>query len=282
MTNYIQLKRKDIQLSFDNLPMFSTTLEIQAYENIIGQKQAIKSINLGLEMDKKGYNIFISGESGTGKTSYIIKKVEEYAKGLPSPRDWCYVYNFEEEIKPLAIPLLTETAIEFKKEFDEFIASIFKEAPNLFNDEKYEKSKASIIEKYEKRSIHFSNELYNTADALHFRVETSPEENFVFIPLLDGKDMESETYNKFSESEKDILNEDSNKLKLISFEVLNKMRALNKEMDTELQNLDDAITAGLIDNKISMIQNKYGSNDKVTRFLNLIHKDIMENIYICF
>jgi len=280
MTNYIQLTRKDIQLSFDILPMFSTTMEILPYENIIGQKQAIKSINLGLEMDKKGYNIFVSGESGTGKTSYITKKVEEYAKGLPAPSDWCYVYNFEEEIKPLAIPLLTETATEFKEEFEEFIASIFKEAPTLFKDESYEQRKANIIEKYEKRSIHLSNELHNIAATLHFRVETNPEENFIFIPLTDGKDMDLETYNKFSESEKDIINEGSNKLKLLSFEVINKMQASNKEMDKELKDLDDAITASLIDNKISIIKNKYGSNDKVKRFFNLLRQDIMENIYM--
>ncbi|MFT5873145.1 MAG: lon-related putative ATP-dependent protease [Clostridium sp.] len=280
MTNYIQLKRKDIQLSFDTLPMFSTTMEILPYENIIGQKQATRSINLGLEMDKKGYNIFISGESGTGKTSYIIKKVEEYAKSLPSPRDWCYVYNFEEQNKPLAISLLTETAIEFKKEFDEFIASIFKEAPTLFNDKSYEQRKTNIIEKYEKLSIHFSNGLYDTAVPLHFRVETTPEGNFVFIPLIDGKDMDSETYNKFSESEKGIINEGLNKLKLISYEVLNKLQASNKEMDNELKALDDAITASLIDNKINMIKNKYGSNDKVKHFLDLLHQDIMENIYM--
>lgn len=279
MTNYIQLKRKDIQLPFDNLPMFSTTMEIFPYEKIIGQKQAIKSINLGLEMVQKGYNIFISGESGTGKTSYIIKKVEEYAKSLPSPGDWCYVYNFEEENKPLAIPLLTETAAEFKEEFEEFIASIFKEAPTIFNDKSYEQKKINIIEKYEKSNIHLSNELYDTAATLHFRVETTPEENFVFIPLLKGKDMDSETYNKFSESEKHIINENSNKLKLISFELINKIRVLNKEMDTELKDLDDAITASLIDNKISIIKNRYGSNDKVKYFLNLLKLDIMENIY---
>lgn len=280
MTNYIQLKRKDIQLSFDILPMFSTTMEIYPYENIIGQKQAIKSINLGLEMAQKGYNIFISGESGTGKTSYIIKKVEEYAKSLPSPRDWCYVYNFEEENKPLAIPLLTETATEFKEEFEEFIASIFKEAPTIFNDKSYEQRKINIIEKYEKSNIHLSNELYDTAATLHFRVETTPEENFVFIPIINGKDMDSETYNKFSELEKGIINEGSNKLKLVSFEVLNKIRALNKEMDTELKDLDDGITASLIDNKISIIKYKYGSNDKVKCFLNLLRQDIMENIYM--
>ncbi|MBK5240357.1 Lon protease family protein [Clostridium sp.] len=280
MTSYIQLKRKDLQLSFDNLPMFSTTMEILPYENIIGQKQAIKSINIGLAMDKKGYNIFVSGESGTGKTSYIIKKVEEYAKDLPAPRDWCYVYNFEEEIKPLAIPLLTETATEFKKEFEEFIASIFKESPTLFNDKSYEQRKANIIEKYEKLSIHFSKELYDTAVPLHFRVETNPEENFVFIPLIDGKDMDSEVYNKLSESEKDILNEGLNKLKLVSYEVLNKMQASSKEFDTELKALEDAVTASLIDNKINMLKNKYGPNDKVDHFLNLLRLDLLENIYM--
>ncbi|MGH4117772.1 AAA family ATPase [Clostridium sp.] len=54
-------------------------------------------------MDKKGYNIFISGESGTGKTSYIIKKVEEYAK---SNLELYPIINVSPEDIPLQVKII--------------------------------------------------------------------------------------------------------------------------------------------------------------------------------
>ena len=54
-------------------------------------------------MDSKEYNIYISGKTGTGKTGYIVRKIEEYANTMDAPDDWCYVYNFDKLSNPLAI-----------------------------------------------------------------------------------------------------------------------------------------------------------------------------------
>lgn len=88
-----ELTKEALLPSFDQLPEFETTNDIEPYCSIIGQERAVKAIDLGLQMEKMGYNIFISGRSGTGKTSYILRKIEEYAKTRKTPEDWCYVFN---------------------------------------------------------------------------------------------------------------------------------------------------------------------------------------------
>ena len=50
---------------------FDTTKECRRTEKIIGQSRAVKAITLGLEIESPGYNIYVSGMTGTGKTTTI-------------------------------------------------------------------------------------------------------------------------------------------------------------------------------------------------------------------
>ena len=153
------------------------------YKNIIGQRRAVKSIDLGLLMDKKEYNIYISGPNGTGKTSYIINKIKEYAKTLPDPYDWCYVYNFKDIHKPLAIPLPTGTALNFKNSIKDFINELFQKVPTFFDSKNYENAKRKIVEKYEKIVLEMSRQIHEEASKQNFTTDYDSNDNFIFIPL---------------------------------------------------------------------------------------------------
>ena len=52
---------------------FSTTEDLPDLEEIIGQKRALTAIDFGMGMDHKGYNLFILGSEGIGKTALIKK-----------------------------------------------------------------------------------------------------------------------------------------------------------------------------------------------------------------
>lgn len=84
---------------------FKSTDELTPLESIIGQDRALKALQLGLEMDASGYNIFITGSPETGKTSIIESTLQRYATKRSTPNDWCYVYNFGEQDAPRALAL---------------------------------------------------------------------------------------------------------------------------------------------------------------------------------
>ena len=72
-------------------------------EDFIGQDRAIRAIEFGLGVNKPGFNIFVTGLTGTGKTSIIkafLKKITSQTAvrlaDAPVPEDWCYVYNFSD------------------------------------------------------------------------------------------------------------------------------------------------------------------------------------------
>ena len=81
---------------------FTCTAEMTPLEDFVGQERAIRAIEFGLGVNKPGFNIFVTGLTGTGKTSLIrsfLKKITSSNLADPEePADWCYVYNFAEPI----------------------------------------------------------------------------------------------------------------------------------------------------------------------------------------
>ena len=84
---------------------FKNTSELEPLKDILGQDRAISAMELGLKIDNPSYNIYVAGESGTGRSTYTLKAVNKYAKTKDNHKDWCYVYNFDNPRQPIVISL---------------------------------------------------------------------------------------------------------------------------------------------------------------------------------
>lgn len=89
----------------EDLNFCQTSKDVSVLEGVIGQDRAVKSMEFGLSMAAPGYNIFILGPQGTGKTTYAQTVVSKMAAKGQVPDDWVYINNFSEWDKPLAISL---------------------------------------------------------------------------------------------------------------------------------------------------------------------------------
>lgn len=282
METYAKLTKKDLELELKELPEFDTTKNVECYDMVIGQKRAIESIDLGLNMDRKEYNIFISGKTGTGKTGYIIRKIEEYAKKMPTPQDWCYIYNFENPNNPMAISINTGKANKFKEEMNEFIKYMVKEVHIYFNSENYDSEKNSIIDKYEKLILDLSRGLSSEAKKRGFSVKRTSTDEFVFIAQKGDKELSEDEFESLTEEEKKNREIFIHELRNISSEVFKQNRQLEKRLEEELKQLDDKIAENIISPKIEELIKRYGDNEKVVKYINLMKKDIIEHISYFF
>ncbi|MCX7884127.1 MAG: AAA family ATPase [Caloramator sp.] len=275
---YKKLTSDELKIDFKSLPIFETSKEITPFKEIIGQQRAVDAIELGLLMNKKGYNIYVSGNNGCGKKSYVIKRIKEYAKKMDTPFDRCYVYNFIDSNMPVAIWLRPGTSIKFKEDIDNLINSLFNEVPDFFSNEDYEKKRNDIIDVYQKEILKYIDKLYDIAKYKGFNVKSTGE-GFAFIPLIDGTDeMTEKQYNELSEDEKNKINQDVSELKIIALETIRKSKQLKKEMKDKLKKLDDDVCIELIGGKIDELIKEYGYNPKIIDYLKNMQVDITENI----
>lgn len=275
--NYIRLNKKDLELDFDFIPMFDNITEISPYKDIIGQTRAVEAMNLGLMMNKKGYNIYVSGPNGTGKRSYLINRIIEYARKKPSPADWCYVHNFLDGNKPLAISLKSGSGYEFKDDIEDFVNELFERVPKSFTMEEYEKERNTIMEKYQKDILNLANKLHEESKSMSFSVK-STNEGFAFVPLIEEKEMSEKEYNELNEMEREAINTKVSQLKLVALDVLRQTKMFKRNMADELKGLDDTIALEITSERIEDLKDKYGYNEKIIDYLDVLKKDIIENI----
>ena len=134
----------------ESLP-FKSTQEIQACTDVIGQDRALKAIRLGLEVESLGYNIFIVGLVGTGRTTTIKCLLEEIDKTGKIPDDLCFVNNFKDSDQPKCITLPAGTGKVFKKDMDDLIESLKKAIPQIFESEDYQKQRRGLVDKHRER-----------------------------------------------------------------------------------------------------------------------------------
>ena len=85
--------------------IYNNTSELEPLKGILGQQRAIEAMEIGLKIENPAYNIYLAGEPGTGKSTYTLDVLNEYASKKHNHKDWCYVYNFENSREPIIIDI---------------------------------------------------------------------------------------------------------------------------------------------------------------------------------
>ena len=96
---------------------FDSSDDCKACEGIIGQERALKAIQTGLDIRSLGYNIFVTGMVGTGRTTTIKQLLEKMRTEEEKPDDILYVNNFKIPDEPSLIMLPAGKGRLFKEMF---------------------------------------------------------------------------------------------------------------------------------------------------------------------
>jgi len=258
---------------------FRSTDELEPLADIIGQERAVRAMEFGLKIDHKGYNIFMTGLTGTGKTSYAKAIVAETAKKRPVPDDIIYVYNFAKPEKPMALMLPAGWGTEFSKDMDELISEIKEEISRAFDNEEFEHQKQTVIDKYQKTSLEIIEKLENMAKEQGFTLQKTVQ-GIITIPMSEGKAMSQEEFEALSNEQRKELEGKNRDLQLKIDEALRKIRNLDRQAREELNQLESDIALATINPIFEEITVKYKDFEKVILYLKDVKEDIIKNLSV--
>ena len=152
MKNKYELDYKKLKMTCNpNDFKFETTKDLEPITAGIGQERGIKALEFGINVNAKGYNLYIEGPSGVGKTMYTKNYLKQIATKKKVPQDWCYIYNFENPNEPISVSLPAGQGKEFKENMDGFIKEIKKDIKSTFNNDDFEKEKSLIKKEFEQK-----------------------------------------------------------------------------------------------------------------------------------
>ncbi len=273
-----ELSYKDLKITCDpKVFNFKTTDELEPISTGIGQERGIKALEFGLNVDINGYNVYVEGPYGVGKTAYVKNYLGVVSTKKKVPNDWCYIYNFQNPNEPIAVSLPAGQGKEFKESMDGFIQEVKKDIKKTFNADDFEKEKALIKQEFEAQREVVMQKLTQDAFKEGFQVK-SAQNGIYMMPIVEGKVIEEEEFEKLEESVKQHYEEKSTVVQQQIMEAIGQIKQIEREADKKVSEWQSNIALLTVNAHINFIKAKYKRNKKINKFLTDVKQDVLKNV----
>ena len=277
MSNKFELPASALRLICDpKIFKFKNTSEVKPLDTVIGQERAVEAIDFGLNMQDPGYNIFVTGLAGTGKSTIIGDLVNKHARNLPTPNDLCLVNNFKDEFRPKAIFVAPGKAIQLSKKMNRAVEGLKKELPEVFENETYLKKLSKIKSKYSEKQHHLFEHLQSFAAKKNLQIEQT-EDDFQTIPVVDGQPLTPEEFNALPDAVKSKIEENLRSVQTEVEATAVEIDRISQALHADIEKLMDAFALSTVKKRLDPIKKEFKDNEAIVEYLNAVQEHIAEN-----
>jgi predicted ATP-dependent protease len=259
----------------NTLPDENTT-EPNHVGSIIGQERAVRAMRFGLDIRSWGFNIYVAGMAGTGRTTAVERFVEEIAVTQPTPVDWCYVYNFEDSYRPCAVSLPAGKAREFQKDVMAFLKMAIRDIHIAFDGEDYAAHQESSLRSFHEQKAQIFEKVNEMAREKGFSLQATPM-GILPMPTKNGVPLSDADFLKFSEDEREKLKETMREIREAVDAAMRQMHTLDNDAREAVEQLDQQVIHFVLDHSMADILEKYRELPDILAFLNSIQMNMLEN-----
>jgi len=257
---------------------FETTAELKPEETVVGQQRAVRALDFGLTVMQPGYNVFVSGPVGTGRTTYTHKKISDLAATRPTPPDWCYVYNFEQPDQPIAVSLPSGRGERFRRDVDELIGELKDGIRKVLASEHFAARRTEALRTYEGRINAIWQELEAEARRLGFGLERTPAGIFPVPTGPSGEPLSPEVVERLTEQQREALQQRARSLQEKIGDAVRQVRNLERQARDELRTLERGAASSVAERSIEPLKERYADHPRVVDYLNDLFRDVIEHL----
>ena len=117
---------------------------------LIGQERARKALVLGMEIDHPGYNVYVSGDAGTGKLAAVRQTAAQLQDPGARPPDLCYVYGFKNPESPRLLVLAAGQGAALKRAMQALIDGLKESIPQALAGADCQNRKARCLDRHQR------------------------------------------------------------------------------------------------------------------------------------
>ncbi len=256
---------------------FESTSSLPTLEGTIGQDRAVTAIEFGLGIGDSGFNIFILGEPGTGRSSTIKKILKSRADREAEPPDWCYLNDFSDGTRPTYLKLPAGLGAELHKDMENLVARLAEEIPKVFEGKEYELQKNGIASEYQEKNKELFEQLEEQAGEEGFILQRSVS-GMVLVPTRDGHPISQQEYEDLPEQERAELDRKGTELQDRLNQVLRRVRDLEKEMREATAKMEKHLLQRVSGHLFEDLESTYREHKTVLEHFDLCKKDILDRV----
>lgn len=250
---------------------FSDTSELESFYGVLGQDRAVNAIQFGVAMNRPGYNIFVMGETGTGRSSYVRDYLKSEAKRQQTPSVWCYVNNFRNSREPLALQLQADEVDAFKQAINDIIDQLLATFPAAFEHPTYQQKKSAIDyafnRRYDKAIEQVERDAHKRGVAVYRDSST-----ISFTPMREGKAIDETEFAQFTEAEREEFNNHIAELEQQLSDQLSELPQWKRESSNELRQLNHETVRNAIDPLLEPLQQQFQHHQTILTYIEVLQE----------
>ena len=273
-----ELKPESLRIICDDSCLdFETTADLPPLQAIIGQQRAVQSLEFGLEIEEKGFNIFAAGPNGTGKTTAITAYLQERAKTKEAPKDWCYVNNFRDPSQPRALQLPPGRGKDLQRDMRNLVSEATRDITRAFESGEYSQRREDLTQDFRREREELFSSLNERARDEGLLLQPTPV-GLALIPHIDGRPMTDDEMASMTADERDRLGPIRENLENELKQVFNYVRRAERQANERVQQMDREIVRYAVGFLIQELKEEYDSLLQVYACLDEVESDMVDNV----
>jgi predicted ATP-dependent protease len=283
-TEAIELAAADLRLEYDPAQLgFECTDELTPLSEFVGQDRALRALQFGLGLKKPGYNIFVTGLSGTGKATaileYIKRTVEEQSQAgkAASPDDWCYVFNFDEPDRPNAIRMPAGEAKIFRDRLEELLESVKSNMSRAFASDEYDRLRKETMERGKAKAEELMEQAQEMARKNGFMLRFTPV-GVTLVPMVEGKPMSPDQFQALSSDQRAELQAREKPIADAVNDVGDRLRAVEREVSEQINELDREVANVVLKGSFEAMEKAYEGFEEIPPFLQHLKEYALRHV----
>ncbi len=264
----------------------TSTNDIEPSRDIIGQERALRALRLGLEIHNAGYNVFVTGFSGTGRMTTIKRLLSEFEGKQVPLKDQCYVHNIKNPDAPMLITLPAGEGNKLRADMEGLLVDLIKVIPSALESQRYQDKRRGVLEHFQERQKSILRDFEKKVKEKGFEVVqvqvgtgVQPE----IAPVVNSQPVSFDQMETLIQEGKITRDEVEKKVKdrmLLdkAMEVmLREMRNIDRKAKESIDELTKKHFLPIVKLHADEVNTKY-KHDKLERYLNALVEHVVNNL----
>ncbi len=262
---------------------FACTADLAPLREFIGQERAMRAVDFGLNMRNGGYNIFVSGMVGTGRTSVVKSYIDRAVKAREAKgekfalQDWCYVYNFKDPDKPQIISFPKGKAKRFQSSVTDLLSNTKQELGRTFSSNEYKSDRQKTIDEGQNQQQKVFDEMASEARSQGFLLQMTPM-GPALVPMVEGRPMAEQEYVALDDGTRKKIEAKQSELRRKLRDSFEQASKVQQDIGEKLLKADKDIGAYTVDRLFEAVAKEFGDAPKAGQYLDGLKSYVMENI----
>jgi lon-related putative ATP-dependent protease len=256
---------------------FVSTNDITPLQSIVGQERAIKALEFGLDMRRPGFNIFVSGQPGTGKAHAVQRYLHNRAEVEPVPPDWCYVYNFQDSYRPKALSVPAGRGKELTHSMETLVKRARADIVKAFESEEYTSKREEITDAVRAQQERMMLELNAKTQPLGFMVQAT-QLGMSIIPVRAGRPLTEQEFLALSPGDRQAMEQGRAQVEASVEQMLKSIREMQRTAEERLESVSKQVTRYVVGGLFDDLEQRFKDCPAVVEHLNAAEHDLVENV----